>query len=379
MQQPIIYIAIAAILLSCKAKPAAETENIQEDHTADNIVTLDSLQRRNAAITLDTARIMNMHTTLRASGIVDVPPQNLISVSFPSGGYLKSTTMLPGLQVTSGQILATMEDQSFIQLQQDYLTAKASMEYLSADMERQRTLSEADAISKKKYQQVLSEFKTTQVALKSLGERLRIININPDKLTVGSISRTVPVYSPINGYVTKVNVNIGKYVMPGDVMFELVNPDDIHAAVTIFEKDITSFHKGLKGKVTLADKSGKEYDIETILVTKNITDNRNGLIHCHFENPGHDLLPGMFLNATFEMDNQLALAVPEASVLRYMGKEYIFTTTDNNAYTLTPVTTGRRENQFVQITSGEAPLKNVKIVVQGAYALLGKMKNKAED
>ncbi|WP_212006099.1 efflux RND transporter periplasmic adaptor subunit [Chitinophaga sp. HK235] len=378
MRKIFIYLAFTGLLFACKNKQAAENTNANKG-AAEDIVTLDSLQRKNAAIVLDTARTINMHATLRATGVVDVPPQNLISISSPLGGYLKSTRLLPGSQVSKGEVLGIMEDQSYIQLQQDYLTAKANMEYLSADMERQRTLSEADAISKKKYQQVLNEYKTAQVTLKSVGEKLRIININPDKLTVGSISRTAPIYSPINGYVTKVNVNIGRYVMPSDVLFELVNPEDIHAAITVFEKDITSFRKGVKGKVTLVEKPDQEYEIETILVTKNINDNRSGLIHCHFEKPGHDLLPGMFLNATFEMDNQQALAVPENAVVRYMGKEYIFTTQDGHTFTFTPVNTGLKENKMIQLLPGGKDLRNEKIVVEGAYSLLGKLKNRSEE
>ncbi|NML41988.1 efflux RND transporter periplasmic adaptor subunit [Chitinophaga sp. G-6-1-13] len=379
MRKIFIYIAITGFLYACNNKPAAEKTTAENKPAPDNnTVTLDSVQKKNAGIVLDTVRMVNMHATLRATGTVDVPPQNLISISFPMGGYLKSTRLLPGSQVSRGETIGTMEDQSYVQLQQEYLTAKANMEYLSADMDRQRTLSEADAISKKRYQQVLNEYKTAQVMLKSVGEKLRIININPDKLTVGNISRTAPLYSPINGYVTKVNVNIGRYVMPADVMFELVNPEDIHAAITVFEKDIPSFHKGLKGKVTLVDRPDKVYDIETILVTKNINDNRSGLIHCHFENPGHDLLPGMFLNATFDMDNQQALAVPEDAVVRYMGKEYVFTTKDGNSFTLVPVNTGLKESKMIQLLPGGKDLTNEKIVTTGAYSLLGKLKNTGE-
>ncbi|SJZ60670.1 membrane fusion protein, cobalt-zinc-cadmium efflux system [Chitinophaga eiseniae] len=378
MRKIFIYIAVTSFLYACNNKPAAEKTTAESQPAPDNnTVTLDSVQKKNAGIVLDSARTVNMHATLRATGMVDVPPQNLISISFPMGGYLKSTRLLPGSQVAKGEIIGTMEDQSYVQLQQEYLTAKANMEYLSADMDRQRTLSEADAISKKRYQQVLNEYKTAQVTLKAVGEKLRIININPDKLTVGSISRTAPIYSPINGYVTKVNVNIGRYVMPSDVLFELVNPEDIHAAITVFEKDIPAFRKGLQGKVTLVDRPDKVYDIETILVTKNISDNRSGLIHCHFENPGHDLLPGMFLNATFEMDNQQALTVPEEAVVRYMGKEYVFVTKDGNSFTLTPVNAGLKENNRIQLLPGGKDLRNEKIVTTGAYALLGKLKNTA--
>jgi cobalt-zinc-cadmium efflux system membrane fusion protein len=133
-----------------------------------------------------------------------------------------------------------MEDQSYVQLQQDYLIAKAKMEFLQTDVQRQKELSDADATSKKNYQLVLSDFKTQQIMIKALEEKLKIIGIDPQQLSVAKISRTVSVRSPIAGYVTHVNVNIGKYVNPSDVLFELVNPDDIHASMTVFEKILPS-------------------------------------------------------------------------------------------------------------------------------------------
>lgn len=41
-------------------------------------------------------------------------------------------------------------------------------------------------------------------------------------------------------------MNIGKYVAPTDVLFELVNPDDIHLALTVFEKDFDKLFIGQK-------------------------------------------------------------------------------------------------------------------------------------
>ncbi|MCZ0211503.1 efflux RND transporter periplasmic adaptor subunit, partial [Streptomyces sp. UMAF16] len=126
------------------------------------------------------------------------------------------------------------------------------------DLQRQKELSEQDATSKKTYQQSLSDYNVQMAMLKGMEEKLRMININPAKLTIQNISRTVQLLSPITGYVTKVNVNIGRYVNPSDVLFELVNPDDIHAAMTVFEKDIELFQKGTAGKVSLISDSEKK-------------------------------------------------------------------------------------------------------------------------
>jgi len=373
-----IFTAAGILLTACNN--ASEIKEQPEASADENTVMLDSLQRANAGVETALPAIQNIHSTIKLNGTVDVPPQSLVSISFPLGGYLKSTSLLPGYPVHKGQVIAAMEDQSYVQLQQDYLTAKARMEYLATDVERQKELSDADATSKKNYQLVLSEYKTQQAIIRSLEEKLRIININPATLTVTSISRMVSVYSPINGYVTQVNVNIGKYVNPSDVMFELVNPDDIHAAITVFEKDLASFKAGMKGKVALTDKPEDFYDVEVILVTKNIDENRAGLMHCHFENPKHDLLPGMFLTGVFELDAKSATVIPEEAVVRYMGSEYVFITKGENQFILTKVKTGVKENGVIELKE----IKNIdwmqaKVVTKGAYAMLGKLKNKMEE
>ena len=322
----------------------------------------------------------SIHVVIKLNGQVDVPPQSLVSVSFPFGGYLKRSDLLPGTEVRKGQVIAVMEDQSYVQLQQDFLTAKAKMEFLSADMQRQKELSEQDASSKKVYQQILSDYKSQQIVIKGLDEKLRIIGIDPAQLNVANISRTVSVKSPINGFVTKVNVNVGKYVNATDVMFELVDPNDIHAAMTVFEKDVMQFSKGMKGKVSFADQPDKLFDVEVILMTKNISDSRTGMMHCHFIHPDHHLLPGMFLSGNFELNNQRVMAVPEEAVVRYAGKQYVFIVKPNNAYEITEVETGITENGFVELK----PKQNIQwlqqtIVTKGTYALLGKLKNKMED
>ena len=55
-----------------------------------------------------------------------------------------------------------------------------------------------------------------------------------------NISKSVTIYSPIDGYVSKVNVNIGKYLNPTDILFELINPDDIHLNLKVYEKEINN-------------------------------------------------------------------------------------------------------------------------------------------
>ncbi len=367
------------VLLSCGTKEEAATEVVKEEKQ-ETMVELNAEQLKNAGITIGYPAEMDMHSTIKVNGVVDVPPQGMVSVSFPLGGYLKSSHLLPGMGVKKGEVIAILEDQSYVQLQQDYLMAKAKMEFLNTDLSRQKELSEQDAASKKTYQQASSDFKIQQVLIRSLEEKLKIVGIDPEKLSVNTITRTISLRSPINGYVTKVNVNIGKYVNPADVLFELVDPDDIHAALTVFEKDIMQIKKGMRASVTLADKPGKKYEVDVILVTRNVDENRGGLVHCHFENANHELLPGMFLNGSFELDNKKAIVVPESAVVRYQSKPYIFIAKDSSRFEMMEVEIGIVDRQMVELKTKEnIDWRQQKVVLKNAYSLLGKLKNKMED
>jgi membrane fusion protein, heavy metal efflux system len=370
---------VVMVLLSCGTKQEEATEAVKEEKQ-ETLVQLNAEQLKNAGISIGYPSEMDMHSTIKVNGVVDVPPQGMVSISFPLGGYLKSSHLLPGMGVKKGEVIATLEDQSYVQLQQDYLMAKAKMEFLNTDLIRQKELSDQDAASKKTYQQASSDFKTQQVLIRALEEKLRIVGIDPDKLTVNSITRTISLRSPINGYVTKVNVNIGKYVNPADVLFELVDPDDIHAALTVFEKDIMQIKKGMRASVSLADKPGKKYEVDVILVTRNVDENRGGLVHCHFENANHELLPGMFLNGSFELNNKKTTAVPESAVVRYQSKPYIFIAKDSNQFEMVEVELGVSDQQMIELKGKEnMNWMQQKIVLKNAYSLLGKLKNKMED
>ncbi len=216
-------------------------------------------------------------------------------------------------------------------------------------MNGKNLLNENDINAAKVFQQAQADYNAQKIMRKGMSERLRLININPDKLNEEKISRSVAIYSPINGFVSKVNVNIGKYVNPSDVLFELINPDDIHAALSVFEKDLPAVHPKQKVKVSFVEDPKTEYDCEVLLVTKNVDDNRTALVHCHFETKPKQLFPGMFLNARIMVDNYKALTVPEDAVVRYGESSYVFEAKENNIFRMIAVKTPIRQNGRVAI------------------------------
>lgn len=376
------YINILAALLFLTACGNKETKTPAAASPAtanENIVTLTAAQIKNAGIETGKPTVENMNSTIKVSGLVDVPPQNMVSVSFPIGGYLRSTHLLPGMKVRKGESIAVMQDQSLIQMQQDYLVSKSKVTYLQKEYERQKALNATKTSSDKVFEQVSNEYQMERVIVNSLKEKLLMAGINPANLTENNISRSVSIHSPINGYVAAVKVNIGKYVNPADVLFELVNPEDIHLALKVFEKDISYLSVGQKVKAHLVNNPSKTYLAEIILISKNLDENRSALIHCHFENSNHDLLPGMFLNAEIETTNAAAITVPEDAVVRFGDKQYIFVQRTTAQFEMTEVKPGNTVGGKTEIASGITNFSGQTVVTKNAYALLMKLKNAAEE
>ena len=372
------YFLFTIIFMACSSADKTLVKEAPET-TATNEVTLTAEQISKAQILTGELLNQKLNTTVTVNGVVDVPPQNMVSVSFPLGGYLKYTKLLPGMHVSRGEIIAQMEDQSLVQLQQDYLVTKAKLEYLEKEYSRQKELNADKVNSDKTLQQVTADYTSQKIMLKGYAEKLRLINISPERLTEEKISRQVALYSPINGYVSKVNVNTGKFVQPTDVLFELINPDDIHAALSIFEKDLGKISIGQRVKISFVDEPEKEYVGEVILVNRNVDENRTAIAHCHFLSHPKQLLPGMFLNAHIQVKEATVTVLPEGAIVRFENKEFVFTQSGAGVFNMVEVTTGEKDKGMVEIKSGMEALAGKKIVTGNAYSVLGALKNTGEE
>jgi len=375
------YFIILAVLIftACGTKKREIIEEGTTQTALETTVTLSPEQLKNAGVRIGKPETKPISAVLKLNGSIDVPPQNLVSVSFPMGGYLKSSKLLPGMHVRRGEVLASMEDAQFIQIQQDYLLAKSKLGLAEAEFQRQQALNTDKASSDKVFQQAKHEFETQKIMLRALDEKLRLIGLDPTALSETNLSRSISVRSPINGFVSKVNVNIGKYTAPTDVLFELVNPEDIHLALTVFEKDVAKLAIGQKVMAYTSDNPAKKYPAEILLISKILDENRTAEVHCHFEKYDHSsLVPGMFMNAEVAVKTEKALVVPEAAVVRWQNQHFIFVEAGNGAFTMVPVSLGILQNGQQQILPNE-DIANKNIVLENAYALLMKMKNSAEE
>ncbi len=374
-----IYIIITSVifLLACgRSEEKSQTENVND--SVPEMIKLTDAQLKSSDIRIGTIQQSNIASIIKVNGKIDVPPQNMVSVSMPLGGYLKSTKLLPGMHLNKGEVIATMEDQRYIELQQEFLTTQLELTFAEAEFNRQRELNQNKSISDKLFQRSEMEFQTKKISLNALSEKLKLIGLNPETLGKNGISKTINIYSPIDGFVSKVNVNIGKFVSPTDILFELVNPTDIHLNLFVFEKDLEKISIGQKLVAFTNNKPNEKHPCEIILISKDLSADRTAEVHCHFEDYDKTLLPGMYMNAEIEVKSHKTYVVSEDAVVNFEGKNYVFIALSPSEFKMTEVELGVQERNMLEIINGES-LKDAQIVLQNAYTLLMVAKNKSED
>jgi cobalt-zinc-cadmium efflux system membrane fusion protein len=374
------FLLTTIMLTSCGTNPkptaAKEEASIAVES---NLIQLTKEQVALAQLVTAPIQLGKMKGMVHLNGVVDVPPTGIASVSIPMGGYVQDINLIPGTYVKKGQVLATVKDPTYVQLQENYLAAKAKLIYLQQDIDRQKTLLTQEAVSKKAYQQLQADFATNQIQVKALSEQLKLINIQPDNLTTEKMTSLVQLIAPMSGFITKVNINRGKYVTPSDILLEIMDPNDIHAAITIYEKDIANFKVGMKGTVTLTQDPTKKYPVSILAVSHNINEDKTGLLHCDFEKIPANVLPGMFLSADIVVETNEAVLIPIESVQRFQGKDFIFLQTAQNEFEAMEIQVRQTNAEYVTVNNADVKSWIGKpLVVKNAFSLLGMMMNKSE-
>jgi cobalt-zinc-cadmium efflux system membrane fusion protein len=224
------------------------------------------------------------------------------------------------------------------------------------------------------FEQARSAYNSHKILLKGLSEKLELIGIHPLNLNPENISRMIRVLSPISGYVSKVNVNIGRYISPSEIMFELVNPEDIHLKLTVFEKDLQYLNIGDKVKAYTNSDPAKLYNCDIILIGKNVSPDGHIEVHCHFESYDKSLIPGVYMNANVVSGKGRVHFLPSSAVVRHDGKDYVFVENTKGVYKMLAVQTGIQQDDQIEILNYEE-LKSRLCVINGSYELLMMLKN----
>lgn len=378
----LIYTIIFSVpfLFSCSSKDAAKVEPSTELSTS---VILNADQIRNSEITVGMPTNELIGVTIYANGMIEVPPQNKTVIAAKFGGFIKSLSVLDGMAVKKGQVLFTIEDPQLIQLQQDYLEVNGNLEYLQAELERQKILVSQEAGSLKSMQLAKSQYNVAISQKSGLKAKLEMAGINMNQLNNGILKPTVSVTSPFNGVVTKLTVNVGSYANPTDHLLEIIDLKHAHAEVIVFEKDVKQLKIGQKVNLML---SNNEVPVEAsvFLIGREIGKDRTIKVHCHLDNENKDLIPGSYFKASIYTGEKKHYCLPSEAIVEMNGKNVVFFETKKGKGSANYIP---EEVRIISVNNGKSAIeyKNKSrsyldsVVITGAYNIMSAILIKGEE
>jgi len=391
-----LYIIVLSFMLSAcnsdKKEETAVTANVEVPHDA-NSVEFSEAQYKSVGMELGNITNTNLSNYIKASGAIEVPPQNLTSITSSFGGHVKSMNVIEGKHIGKGTVVATIENPEFLQIQQDYMESNSQMSYLRQDLTRQKELVKENIAARKSLQRAQSEYNSMSARVAGLRARLQVANINPASVARGNISSRANIYAPQSGYVTKVYTNIGKYVGTNEVVADIANTGNMMVKVQVFEKDVAKIKVGQIIRFQ-ATGDAEEKTAKVYLIGKDIHGDRTVDVLARIQNVSQNLLPGMFVNAIIELGSVETPALPDAAIVGSGGKNFIFIlektlekTKDKDGkekekqyiFRKVEVQTGVSENGFTAVTLPAKFNESDKVVLKGAYDLLSKMNNMEEE
>ena len=404
-----ILFAGLATFVSCSSKGTAETATTEEGHTDEhantNTALLTDEQIKSIGIELGSIEEKQLTASLKTNGTLQVPNQNKASVNSLYSGVIKSLLIQPGNYVRKGQTIATIANPDFIQAQSEYLSVNSKIVLAELEVKRQRDLNAGNAGALKNLQAAETELRTLRTLKSTLEQQIKLMGINPERLSNGKLISVLSISSPISGVVSNVIVKMGSYVDVSTPVAEIIDNSQLHLDLFVYEKDLPKLKNNQLIHFTLTNNPGKEYDAQIYSLGSSFEGESKAVtVHAKVQGEKTGLIDGMNITAVISLENQTLPAVPTEAIVNVAGQDYIFMVSEQHGeeehtkdsvkhdvkaeaghkdekgitFERIPVAKGTTDVGYTEITLLKEIPKDAKIVVKGAYFVLAKMTNSGE-
>ena len=298
-------------------------------------------------------------------------------VQAPFAGRVTRLIARLGERVRQGAPLLEIDSSEVVQPQNDFLAAAAAMNKARARLAlatineaRNKGLYEGQAGALKEWQQSQAELvaaqndaRAAETAVAAARSRLRILGLTLPEIAalqdMGSIRRSMPIFSPIEGTVVARKVGPGQYVRsdPPDQLYVVADLSTMWLKAFVPEIDIPFIRIGQEIEVRVTALPGRTFGARVTHIGALFeATTRRIEVRSEVANPGGALKADMF--ASFKIttaDSVTALAVPMDAVVREGDVASVWVQEEPLRFVRKPVRIGIEQDGQVEIREGLAP------------------------
>jgi len=334
--------------------PVYEEEG--EDKEPTSTIRIDPVTIQNMGVRLDTVERRSLTKTIRTVGFVTYDERSIYTVNTKFDGWIEKIYVnFEGESVRRGQPLFEIYSPELVTAQEEFLLA------------RRQFLVARD-----------SEYAMVRQGARRLYEasrkRLQYWDLTAKQIDrieqTGEVRKTVTVYSPASGVVTKKNAFAGHYVKAGEHQYEIADLSIVWVDVDVYEFELPWVREGMPAEMELAYVPGERFSGKVLYIYPYLdTETRTAKLRLQFSNPDRQLKPGMY--ATVYLESQVAenaLVVPQEAVIHSGTRDIVFVALGRGRFQPREVQLGvEGSRDDYQVLSGVA--EGEQIVVSAQFLL----------
>jgi cobalt-zinc-cadmium efflux system membrane fusion protein len=336
-------------------------------------------------IVVESAQVMTVTKGLTLLGRIQYDPDQVVRLSSPLMGIVKTVLVSLSEHVKEGQVVATVESADIGTAYADFAKAESDLELAKQNYGRAKDLYEAHSVSKKEFNQAQNDLMKDQAEYRRTRQRLLTLKVQATELDKPRIERRITtrfdLKSPIDGVVVEKNLTIGQMVGtdPSQILFTIGNLEVLQAVADVYEHDLSLVSEGMAVSVEAQSFPNEAFE-GTMAYVGDVVDptTRTTKVRCNLKNRNYKLKPEMFVRIHImkPVSESLALAVPRQALIRIEQEDFVFVEKTEMVYERRRVVAGPTSGDLIEIHEG---LKaGERVVVKGALLLKGTLEKRRD-
>ena len=336
-------------LVPMTAETAAPIENMPPGS-----VKISSVKQQLIGVRTDIVKREPLDRTIRAVAQVQVDETKIAKIHVKFAGWVEQVNVdFIGKLVRKGEPLFSLYSPELVATQQEYLIARRATVDLGTSP----------------FPEVAKGSESLFLAAR---ERLRLWDINDEQINelndTGEVSRTMTMYSPIDGFVMKREVYPKTYVTPETELYEIADFSTVWVNAEIYEYEVPSVKVGQNAIMRLSYFPGKVHSGKVVYINPTVDPmTRTVKIRVEFPNPDFQLKPDMFAEVELKISYGTQIIVPQEAVLDSGSEQIVFIAHDDGYFEPRKVQIGARLDDRVIVSSGLK--EGEKIVTSGNFLI----------
>ncbi len=362
-----ILLCSVMALSACKKASSPEASNAENDVM--RVFAPESIRTQ-----IQVAEVMSqdLSDTLRVAGQIDFDEQALTRIGASVTGRVTQITAHLGNVVNKGDTLALINSSELSGSQLAYLRARSERELHRRNVERAKTLFEADVISAAELQRRENEYEIASAETRAARDQLRVLGVSAASIErlgeTGSIDSVAGVVATIKGVVVERKIAAGQVVQPSDVLFAVADLSRVWAVAQVPEQQVSQVKVGQSVSIEVPALENEKLVGKLIYVGQTVNpDTRTVLVRTELDNKHGRLKPSMLASMLIQSAPVKRVVVPITAVVRQDDADFIFIEESENNFRLTEVKLAAEQNGQRVVLEGLKP--GMRIVSDGAFHL----------